>query len=118
MTHLQPARALWAHESQSPKTGRKIDQEWNGGPGKIYGNGISSFVQKTQKFEPMAKAYVFVINTLDKVDKCHCMSAQMDESGIPYSSSRLIGAIPTTMEKDCHGLPKLKELAHRPGTRS
>lgn len=116
LTKKMPARYMWIHESSSPLTGRKFDQEWALGPGKIYGNGIS-FMQMTGE-EAKAKAHVFVINTADKVDKCHCISAQMADSAIPYSVSRINGATPSTMMKECKAVPKLMALAHRTGTRS
>merc|ERR1719181_811626 len=113
---------MWAHEAAQPGKGRKIDQEWFGGPGKIYGGGglveTGSLVETEKKIEPKVKAHVFVINTVDKVDKCHCISAQMQESGIPYSASRLAASTPTSMYQECKAVPKLKELAHRVGTNS
>lgn len=62
-----------------------------------------------------AKVHVFVINTQDKVDKCHCISAQMAESKIPYSVSRLVGSTPKTMLSQCKSVPRLTELAQRIG---
>merc|ERR1719235_1569663 len=35
----KPAKSMWLHESTQPTSGRKIDQEWWGNPGKIYGGG-------------------------------------------------------------------------------
>jgi len=164
LTKGKPASAMWMAESSSPRQGRKIDQEWWGGPGKIYGNGVS-FIQKAEAnqtdtvpkpptlaeqkaywqdkqtapagnkpssavqkaveeptpstpFTAQAKAHVFVINTVEKVDKCHCISAQMADSEVPYSSSRLIGSNTVNMYTQCSKVPKLKELAHRIGTRN
>jgi hypothetical protein len=117
----KPARAMWAHESASPYKGRKIDQEWYGGPGKIYGSGAFVQTNSTESIEQTkanAKAHVFVINTVDKIEKCQCLSAQMAETAIPYSVSRLAASTPTSMLTQCKAVPKLKELAHRVGTNS
>jgi hypothetical protein len=119
----KPARSMWVKEEISPTKGRKLDQEWSpfGTPAKIYGSWdgrdhapeSSSLVQKT---EALAKAHVFVINTEQAIDKCQCLSAQMAESGMPYSASRLAASTPKSMYKECKAVPKLKDLAHRPGT--
>jgi GR25 family glycosyltransferase involved in LPS biosynthesis len=60
-------------------------------------------------------AHVFVINTADKVGKCQCISAQMAESKIPYSVSKLIAATPDTYKKECKKVPGLQGMAQRPG---
>lgn len=75
---------------------------------------------QTRSFQNVSKAsaHVYVINKDSNKMRCTCMSAQLAESKIPYSVSRMPAATTKDYKSQCTEVPGLESIAHRFGTQS